>query len=42
MRIGLVLAATPPYSETFFRNKIRILTEHGFDVVLLTDKKKER
>jgi colanic acid/amylovoran biosynthesis glycosyltransferase len=40
MRIGLVLAATPPYSETFFRNKIRILTEHGFDVVLLTDKKK--
>lgn len=40
MRIGLVLAATPPYSETFFRNKIRILTEHGFDVVLLTDKQK--
>ena len=40
MRIGLVLAATPPYSETFFRNKIRILKEHGYDVYLLTDRKK--
>jgi glycosyltransferase involved in cell wall biosynthesis len=40
MRIGLVLAATPPYSETFFRNKIQILTEHGFEVILLTDKQK--
>jgi colanic acid/amylovoran biosynthesis glycosyltransferase len=38
MRIGLVLAATPPYSETFFRNKIRILSEHGYEVVLLSDK----
>jgi colanic acid/amylovoran biosynthesis glycosyltransferase len=42
MRIGLVLAATPPYSETFFRNKIRILTEAGYEVVLLTDKQKGR
>jgi colanic acid/amylovoran biosynthesis glycosyltransferase len=40
MRVGLVLAATPPYSETFFRNKIRILTEQGYEVVLLTDKQK--
>ena len=40
MRIGLVLAATPPYSETFFKNKIRILKEHGYDVFLLTDRKK--
>lgn len=40
MRIGLVLAATPPYSETFFRNKIRILTEQGYNVVLLSDKRK--
>lgn len=40
MRIGIVLAATPPYSETFFRNKIRILKEHGYEVVLLVDKHK--
>lgn len=40
MRIGLVLAATPPYSETFFRNKIRILKEHGFEVVLFVDQLK--
>lgn len=40
MRIGLVLAATPPYSETFFRNKIRILTENGYKVILLSDKHK--
>lgn len=40
MRIGLVLAATPPYSETFFRNKIRILKEQGYEVVLLVDKQK--
>lgn len=41
MRIGLVLAATPPYSETFFRNKIRILKEHGFEVILFVDKHKD-
>ncbi|MBU3677395.1 MAG: glycosyltransferase family 4 protein, partial [Chitinophagaceae bacterium] len=40
MRIGLVLAATPPYSETFFRNKIRVLKEQGYEVILLVDKQK--
>src|SRR5690606_5499329 len=33
-RIGLVLSAVPGYSETFFRNKIVGLQEHGFEVVL--------
>src|SRR5690554_6544472 len=36
-RIGLVLSAVPGYSETFFRNKIVGLQEHGFEVVLFVD-----
>jgi colanic acid/amylovoran biosynthesis glycosyltransferase len=34
MIIGLVLSYTPGYSETFFRNKIRILTESGIKVIV--------
>jgi glycosyltransferase involved in cell wall biosynthesis len=34
MRIGLVLAAVPGYSETFFVNKIRGLQSKGHEVVL--------
>lgn len=34
MKIGLVLAAVPGYSETFFRSKIRGLQEQGHEVVL--------
>lgn len=34
MRIGLVLAQPPGYSETFFRSKINGLTKHGFEVEL--------
>ena len=36
MKIGLVLPATPNYSETFFLNKIRGLRNQGFEVVLFT------
>lgn len=38
MKIGLVLANTPAYSETFFRNKIRFLQEEGFEVVIYADR----
>ncbi|MFK7831976.1 MAG: glycosyltransferase family 4 protein [Winogradskyella sp.] len=38
MKIGLVLASTPGYSETFFSSKIKGLQEHGFHVVLLVQK----
>lgn len=34
MKIGLVLASLPGYSETFFRNKIKGLQESGVEVVL--------
>lgn len=34
MTIGLVLAATPNYSETFFINKIKGLQSNGFKVIL--------
>ena len=34
MRIGLVLAAVPGYSETFFVNKIRGLQSKGHEVIL--------
>ena len=34
MLIGLVLSAAPAYSETFFRNKIRILAESGIKVIV--------
>ncbi|XLS28475.1 glycosyltransferase family 4 protein [Flavobacteriaceae bacterium M23B6Z8] len=36
MRIALVLADTPAYSETFFTSKIKGLLENGFEVVLYT------
>lgn len=39
MRIALVLAAPPGYSETFFRNKINFLMEAGHDVTVLVDRK---
>lgn len=34
MRIGIVLPSVPGYSETFFKNKILGLQQHGIDVVL--------
>lgn len=37
-RIGLVLANSPGYSETFFRNKIRVLHKAGFEVILFSDR----
>jgi glycosyltransferase involved in cell wall biosynthesis len=37
MRIGIVLHATPGYSETFFRNKIIFLKNEGFDIKLYVD-----
>lgn len=36
MRIGLVMAKLPQYSETFLNNKIKGLQESGFDVVVFT------
>ena len=36
MKIGIVLATTPGYSETFFRSKIRGLHEAGYEVTLFT------
>ena len=33
-RIGLVLSMVPAYSETFFRNKVRVLENAGFKVIL--------
>lgn len=36
MRIALVLPASPAYSETFFRSKIKGLQAHGHQVVLIT------
>lgn len=41
MRIGLVLSNTPAYSETFFNSKIKGLLEHGVDVRLYCQSKKE-
>ena len=34
MKIGIVLSATPGYSETFFRSKIKGLQDNGIDVHL--------
>lgn len=34
MRIGLVLAKTPSYSETFFNSKIKGIMDNGHDVIL--------
>jgi colanic acid/amylovoran biosynthesis glycosyltransferase len=39
MRIGLVLPDVPKYSETFFNNKIRKLTESGFEVLVFAGKR---
>lgn len=39
--IGLVLARMPRYSETFLANKIKGLTNSGFNVILFTDKPSE-
>ena len=39
MRIGIVLHATPVYSETFFQNKIIFLKKAGFDIKLYVDSK---
>lgn len=36
MKIGLVLSATPGYSETFIISKIKALQASGFDVIILT------
>lgn len=40
MFIALILPAPPAYSETFFRNKIKFLTDAGIKVVVFTGKKK--
>jgi glycosyltransferase involved in cell wall biosynthesis len=40
MHIGLVLAAVPAYSETFFVNKIRFLQDSGVQVTVLADNRK--
>ncbi|WP_299399505.1 glycosyltransferase family 4 protein [uncultured Gelidibacter sp.] len=42
MKIGLVLPALPGYSETFFRNKILGLQNHGIKVVLFVNHDKNR
>jgi glycosyltransferase involved in cell wall biosynthesis len=40
MRIGIVLAAIPGYSETFFRNKIKFLNQtSGIEIILYVDQK---
>lgn len=40
MKIGLVLPATPAYSETFFRSKISVLqTKYKFKIILFVDKR---
>lgn len=38
MIIGIVLAKTPGYSETFFNSKIKGLQENGFQVILFVKK----
>lgn len=37
MRIGIVLPATPSYSETFFNNKIKGLESYGYEVILFVN-----
>lgn len=39
MKIGLVLAKTPEYSETFFQSKIKGLQSNSFQVTLYVQKK---
>jgi colanic acid/amylovoran biosynthesis glycosyltransferase len=40
--IGLVLAQTPAYTETFLVNKIKGLMENGFSVLVFTGKRSDR
>lgn len=39
MKVGIVLAKPPGYSETFFNSKIKGLNESGFDIILFTQVK---
>ena len=39
MKIGIVLAQPPSYSETFFNSKIKGLSEHGYIVELYVRQK---
>ena len=39
MKIGIVLAKPPAYSETFFISKIKGLQQQGYEVVLFVNKK---
>lgn len=39
MTIGLILAKTPAYSETFFISKIKGLQEHGHQIILFVQHK---
>lgn len=41
-RVGLVLPNTPAYSETFFRNKILGLQQHGYRVILFVNNPKAK
>jgi glycosyltransferase involved in cell wall biosynthesis len=41
MKLGLVLPSIPSYSETFFRNKIIGLQQHGVEVVLFINNPRE-
>mgnify|MGYP000110780055 CR=1 FL=1 len=40
MKIGIVLASTPGYSETFFISKIKGLQKHSFEVLLFVNNQK--
>lgn len=40
-RIGIVLTKPPAYSETFFRNKVEVLEQAGYDVILFTGGKRK-
>lgn len=39
VKVGVVLASVPSYSETFFHTKINGLVESGFEVILFAKKK---
>ncbi|SRX55331.1 glycosyltransferase family 4 protein [Aequorivita sp. CIP111184] len=41
MKIGIILATCPGYSETFFNSKIKGLIENGMEVTLFCQKKEE-
>ena len=41
MTIGLVLASSPAYSETFFHSKIKGLNASGYKVILFCSKNSE-